>query len=177
MKDNEYSFLQKLTPDEFKDKLRPFIVNGREIFERGEYALVFIDSRDTVYALHSTLFDDREYYHDWWVTVDVLSFYYAHYPELVKGDDRKYISAIKVKNLNNCWTSVPIQFDSEDYEGRLTYTKTSHYLVLTNKKTNEVINLNTTIGTDRQLVIDSAYDWFEERKLDILDIGNWLVKE
>jgi hypothetical protein len=178
MKDNEYSFLQKLTPDEFKDKLRPFIVNGREIFERGEYALVMIDSRDRVYALHSTLFDDEEYYHDWWVTVDVLSFYEAHYSELVRRhEDKKYISAIRVKNLSNCWTSVPVQFDSEDYEGRLTYTKTSHYLVLTNKKTNEVINLKTAISTDRQLAIDSAYQWFEERELDITDLSNWLVEE
>jgi len=175
MTPDEYSFLQKLSPDELKDKLRSFIINGREIFERGDYALVYIDSRDTVYALHSTLFDDEEFYHDWWVTVDVLSFYYAHYPELVKGDDKKYISAIRVKNLNNCWTSVPIQFDSEDYEGRLSYTKTSHYVVIRDKKTNELINLKTVISTDRQLAIDSAYKWFEERGLDIKDLNNWII--
>jgi len=185
MKENEYSFLQKLsrqldsrTPDEVKDKVRPFIINGREVFERGEYALVMIDSREKVYALHSTLFNDEEFYHDWWVSVDVLSFYDAHYPDLVKRhEDKKYISAIRVKNLSNCWTTVPVQFDSEDYEGRLIYTKTSHYLVLSNKRTNEVVNLKTAISTDRQLAIDSVYEWFEERGLNITDLNNWLVEE
>jgi len=175
MTPDEYSFLQKLSPDEFKDKLRSFIVNGREIFERGEYALVFIDSRDTVYALHSTLFDDREYYHDWWVTVDVLSFYHAHYPELVKGND---IAAIKIKNLDDCWIAVPNQFNSQDWEAIYTFRKNRHTIVLLNKdnKVNEPVYIKSSIHSTAQIAIDSAYKWFEERSLDITDLGNWIVE-
>jgi hypothetical protein len=174
MKDNEYSFLQKLTPDEFKDKLRPFIVNGREVFERGEYALVMIDSREKVYALHSTLFDDEEFYHDWWVTVDVLSFYNAHYPELIKGDD---IIALKIKNLDDCYVAVPSKLNSQDWEATYVCRRGFFDIVLTNKKTNEKVKLKSGINTTAQMAIDSAYEWFEERELDITDLSNWLVEE
>ena len=175
MKDEEYSFLQKLTPVEVKDKLRPFIVEGREIFERGDYSLVMIDNKNAVYALHSTLFDNEEEEYYWWVSVDVLSFYYAHYPELVVEDDKEYIAAIRVKNLSNCWVSVPSQFNSEDYEARLGYTKSSHHVTLTNKQTNEIFNLKTAISTDSKLAIDEAYKWFREKELDITDLSNWLI--
>lgn len=185
MKDNEYSFLQKLTPEEFKDKLRPFIVQGREIFERGDYALTFIDSKEKVYALHSVLFTDEEEEYSqncvladyWWVAVDVFSFYYAHYPNEVTGDDKKYIAAIRVKNLSNCWVSVPSQFDSEDYEARLVYTKSSHNVTLTNRQTNEVFKLKTAISSDSKLAIDEAYKWFRERELNITDLSNWFVED
>ncbi len=182
MKDNEYSFLQKLTPIEVKDKLRPFIISsseprsktGREVFERGDYALVMIDSREKVYALHSILFDDEEEEYYWWVSVDILSFYYAHYPELVKGDD---ITALKLKNLDDCYVAVPCQFNERDYEAKLVNGRNYYGIILTNKKTNEKINLFSSIHTTAQLAIDEAYKWFRERELDITDLSNWLVEE
>lgn len=176
MKNDEHSFLQKLNPVEVKDKLRPFITTGREVFERGDYALVMIDSREKVYALHSTLFNDEEYYYDWWVTVDILSFYYAHYPELVKGDD---ITALKLKNLDDCWVAVPSQFDSQDWEVRYGYFISRDYpsIALVNKKTNEHIKIKSSIHTTAQIAIDSAYEWFREREVDITDLSNWLVGE
>lgn len=178
MKNEEYSFLQKLNPIEVKDKLRPFITQGREIFERGDYALVFIDTKEKVYALHSALFDDEEYYHDWWVTVDVLSFYYAHYPELVKGSWDS-ISALKLKNLDDCYVAVPSQFNERDWEVTYSYNRSKgHYtLVLVNRKSKEHINLFSSIHTTAQIAIDEAYKWFRERELDITDLSNWLVED
>lgn len=174
MKDNEYSFLQKLTPDEVKDKLRPFITTGREVFERGDYSLSFIDTKEKVYALHSALFTDEEEEYYWWVSVDILSFYYAHYPELVKGDD---ISALKLKNLDDCWVAVPSQFNSQDYEATFVHRKGFYDVVLINKKTNETVKVKSSIHTTAQLAIDEAYKWFRERELDITDLSNWLVEE
>jgi len=173
MKDNEYSFLQKLTPDEVKDKLRPFIVNGREVFERGDYSLVFIDSKETVYALHSSLFTDEEEEYYWWVSVDVLSLYHAHYPELIKGDD---IIALKIKNLDDCYVAVPSKFNSQDWEATYVSRRGFFDIFLTNKKTNEIVKLKSGINSTAQIAIDSAYKWFRERELDITDLSNWLVE-
>jgi|SRR4028118_535314 hypothetical protein len=174
MKDNEYSFLQKLTPDEFKDKLRPFIVNGREVFERGDYSLVFIDSKETVYALHSSLFTDEEEEYHWWVSVDVLSLYNAHYPDLIKGDD---IIALKIKNLGDCYVAVPSKFNSQDWEASYIHLKGGYYLVVVNKKTKETIKIFTSVHTTVQIAIESAYKWFDEQGKDITDLSNWLVVE
>lgn len=174
MKDEEYSFLQKLTPVEVKDKLRPFIVDGREVFERGDYSLVMIDSKNAVYALHSVLFTDEEEEYYWWVSVDVLSFYYAHYPDLVKGDD---ISALKVRNLDDCYVAVPSQFSSQDWEATFVHRRGFYDVVLINKKTNESIKLNSSINSSAQIAIDSAYEWFRERELDITDLSNWIIEE
>lgn len=176
MKDEEYSFLQKLTPIEVKDKLRPFIVKGREVFERGEYSLVMIDSREKVYALHSTLFDDEEEEYYWWVSVDTLSLYYAHYPELIKGSWDS-IFALKLKNLDDCYVAVPSQFSSQDWEAKLVSNRNQYSIALVNKKTNEMTKLNSSIHTTAQIAIDEAYKWFRERELDITDLSNWLVKE
>lgn len=92
-------------------------------------------------------------------------------------EDKKDISALKLKNLDDCWVAVPYQFNSQDYEATYFCYKGNYVVVLISKKTKEHIKLFSSIHATAKIAIDEAYKWFTERELDITYSSNWLVKE
>lgn len=96
---------------------------------------------------------------------------------VVEEEDKKDISALKLKNLDDCWVAVPSQFNSQDYEATYFCCKGNYVIVLINKKTKEHIKLKSSVHPTTQIAIDEAYEWFKVRELDITDLNNWLVKE
>ena len=96
---------------------------------------------------------------------------------VVEEEDKKDISALKLKNLDDCWVAVPSQFNSQDYEATYFCYKGNYVVVLINKKTKEHIKLFSSIRATAKIAINEAYKWFTERELDITDLSNWVVED